>query len=675
MNEKIKLKVESLRSEIEKHNYNYFVLAAPEISDHSYDQLFQELVELENKYPEFKSTFSPSQKVGSLPISSFSKTTHKIPMLSLQNSYSPEEAIDFYERTQKFLKTTKPLEFFIEPKLDGVALELTYTKGKLTSAATRGNGITGEMVLENARTISNVPLEIPSTDLEILQIRGETLMFKDDFESLNSNLDKKFANPRNATAGSLRQLDSRVTAQRPLRFYAYSFGFISNNLSFKSQSDFLFKLKEWKIPHLLDFKIAKSSLYLKTNSPTKIIEHYKKVEKLRNNLPFEIDGLVIKLNDIELQNKIGFISRSPRWASALKFTPTKVLTQLLDIQVQTGRTGALTPVAKLAPVEVGGVIVQQASLHNFLEIIRKDIRIGDQVFIERAGDVIPKVDSVDFSKRNPKSLPYQIPMCCPSCNVTVKLEEDESILRCENPTCPAIVYEKLKHFISKKAFDIDGFGKQKLKRFIDLKWILDPKDIFLLKNKKELIVELDGFQEKSTTKLLEQIEKKKSIQFSRWIFAMGIRHIGETASKTLGEHFQNWESLFNASLEELTELSDFGDKMAKSLFETLQSASFKNQIEELTKLELTLAKVGAKQQLTSTALENHVFVITGGFSKGRSYIQTLLEENGAQVQKSLTKKTTHLLCGEKPGSKLKKAQTMGLKICNLEDLKIKGDQY
>ena len=558
--ETIQKKINSLRKKVNNHNYRYYVLDDPLISDSEYDDLLRHLNTLEKENPKLITPDSPTQRVGAEPLSKFKTLTHTIPMLSLENAKNKEEIIAFDERVKKGLETDKHIEYMGEPKLDGLGVEVVYKNGLFSHGSTRGDGVTGEDITLNLRTIRSLPLKLREEDIPVpnlLEVRGEVFIAKDDFSELNCVRQEKeeplFANPRNAAAGSLRQLDPSVTSQRPLSIFFYQLG-MAEGILFESQNEFIECAKKWGLPinpHVKQlYGINKSVMY------------YEEMELMRNNLPYEIDGTVLKVNSFRHQDILGTRSRSPRWAIAGKFKAQQATSVILDIDVQVGRTGAVTPVARLKPVEVGGVTVSNATLHNQDEIKKKDIRIGDTVFLERAGDVIPKVVKVVLEKRPPESIPFVFPKKCPVCSQSLFKPEDEAVYRCQNVSCLAQVKGRIQHFTSKNALDIEGFGQKLVEQFVDEGLLKSVDGIYSLK--QEDLVKLEGMGEKSVDNLLEELEKSKNTTFSRFLFGLGIRNVGEHLSRVFSKEFQgNFEKFMKADVENLAAIHEVGPIVAE----------------------------------------------------------------------------------------------------------------
>ena len=643
---------------------------SPVATDQQYDSVKKEIIELEKDNSFLKKYSSINEKVGFKPSSKFTKIKHSKPMLSLANAFNIGDIKDFIKKINNYLNNKNlNLSFSLEPKIDGISASITYHNGLLTKGVSRGDGTTGEDILENLKTIEQIPKEILGKNIpKTLEIRGEVYIGKKDFEKIK----QKFANPRNAAGGSLRQKDSTVTAKIPLQFFAYAFGKIEP-LTFNSQTDFLKKINEW------GFK-TNSHNYLAKNI-TDIENQHRKIEEIRSNLDYDIDGLVIKINDLHLQNRLGNTSNSPRWAIAYKFSSVKATTRVKAIIIQVGRTGALTPVAKVDPVTVGGVVVSNATLHNEEEIIRKDIRVGDYVNIQRAGDVIPQIVSVDLRKRKHKSERYIFPDKCPSCGsqtvkeINTNTKKIDAVRRCldKDYKCQHIAKEKLKHFVSKDAFNIDGLGKKVIDQFWELKLIKDPSDIFRLDYIK--IANLEGWGETSVKNLKNAIKNSSNILLDKFIYSLGIRHIGEENAKLLGNFFvsiNKFTELFNASkrknlLKNINELDGIGSAQLKSLEQFFSNQSNSRSTLSLTKyLKIENSKILNK----NGKLSGKTIMFTGGFEKiSRSELKSLVEENGGKILGSISKKLNILVVGNnKPTkSKIEKAKKLSTSIVLEED--------
>ncbi|MBX7230707.1 MAG: NAD-dependent DNA ligase LigA [Bdellovibrionales bacterium] len=684
----VESQIKELRERIQQANYAYFVLDHPEMTDFAYDQLFKTLQTLESKYPNFISPESPTQRVGANPLDQFSQKQHRQPMLSLQNTYNQEEVLAFNERVKKKLHEQSTFEkenlaYFCEPKFDGLAVELIYEKGKLVTALTRGDGVIGEDVTSQIRTIRSVPLILPDfTQHALLELRGEVIIFKSDFFKLNQAQEEQgllhFANPRNAAAGSLRQLDPRITAQRPLRMFCYAPGTYDGE-PIKSQSDFMEKIKSYGLPSLTvttlkDLKLRTQShpfpwqkgLACLCQNIEEAVEYYTLIEKIRHQLPFEIDGVVIKVNLFSQQKELGQISRSPRWATAAKFKPEQAQTKIKNIIVQVGRTGALTPVAIMEPVKVGGVKVTQATLHNQEEIQRKDIRVGDTVLIHRAGDVIPEVVEVLTAFRESNSQAFHMPKNCPSCSEPVVQMEGEVISRCVNPNCPAVLSESLKHFVSKKALNMDKIGEKLIEKLIERKRLTRMSDFFRLSETD--LKELERQGERSVQNTLKSIQASQQTTLSRFIYALGIRFVGESTAVSLANHFGTVDKLLQTHREELLSIPDIGPKVADSILRTITKKSFIQEIEDL----LSLGVKPIQPILSGTkTLKNLQIVITGTLPLDRDQVKHLILQHGGKSTSSVSKKTSFVLAGETPGSKADKALELGIPVIGWEDFQKK----
>ncbi len=680
---KVTEEILKLKELINHHNYLYHVLDQPKMTDFEYDQHFEKLQKLELEHPELLTDDSPTQRVGGPALDSFTKAQHREPMLSLQNTYSPDEILEFHERIQNYLKGQgEAYTYFCEPKFDGLAVELVYEKGLLKSAITRGDGVTGEDILSNIKTIPSIPLSIQHPDIktpDIFEVRGEVVIFKQDFLKLNETIEQQgkpaFANPRNAAAGSLRQLDPKVTATRPLKFLAYSPGVISG-LKLKSQEEFFEIVRLFKIPNALDLTQSmkvKTPIYKIAKSIEETIEYYSELEKIRQNLPFEIDGAVIKVNEFSLQDILGKVARSPRWATAGKFKPQQAETQIEKIEVQVGRTGVFTPVAIMKPVKVGGVTVTHATLHNQDEVDRKDVRIGDYVLIQRAGDVIPEVVEVILSKRDKKSIPFKISYTCPSCSLEGEKLEGEVAIRCVNPLCPSVLVESLKHFVSRKAMNIDKLGAKIIERLVEENLVKSFSDIYKLK--KEDLLQLDRFGEKSAGNIMNSILGSKNPNFDRFIYSLGIRFVGEQTAKALAKKFKTLDEFLNSDLDTLLDIADVGPKVAESILKSTASQIFQNEVKKLLKTGIEI-KFKTKSNTASTSdqniesliFENLTFVITGTLPVSRTEAQEYIENRGGKTSSTVSKKTNYLLAGENAGSKLDKATEFGVQVLTWEDI-------
>ncbi|MCF8113162.1 MAG: NAD-dependent DNA ligase LigA [Desulfotignum sp.] len=659
MDEKTKNRVRQLQKELNEHNFYYHVLDDPKISDAEFDRLLEELKGLEEKYPVLATPDSPTRRIGAPPLSAFEQAEHTIPMLSLDNAFSDQDILDFDARIRK--NTGKDLIWYtVEPKLDGVAVELRYENGVLIRATTRGDGFVGEMVTRNVRTIRSVPLHLRTDELsvpQVLEVRGEVFIFQKGFMELNRRrLEKNeslFANPRNAAAGSLRQLDSSVTASRPLDMFVYGRGQV-DGMGFDTHSGFLDALAAW------GFRV--NPLVKKKISITGALAFYRHLGELRPDLPYEIDGMVIKVDQVALQQALGEKVKSPRWAIAYKFAAIQEVTRINDILVQVGRTGTLTPVAVLEPVQVGGVTVSRATLHNMDEIQRKDIRIGDRALITRAGDVIPKVIKVMIPERTGQEQVFEMPVHCPVCGSKVQRLEDEAAVKCINAACQAQRKERIRHFVSKKGFDIDGLGKKLVDQLVNEGLLTSFADLFFLK--KEQLTPLDRMAEKSAQNLVTAIENAKQIPLHRFIFALGIDHTGENAARLLAKAFDTLDDLMAAKDADIEQIHGMGAITAKAI-----AAFFASPENQALIKKIRDSKVVIKNTMAGTPKEkNHVFagktlVLTGTLTAmTRAEAKKNLLALGAKVTGSVSARTDFLVAGKEAGSKLAKARTLHVPV-------------
>ena len=654
---KIKQRLDSLREEINTHNYSYYVLDNPEVPDSEYDRLLRELSDIEEQYPELITPDSPTQRVGGTPLDSFSEVKHEVPMLSLGNAFSDQDMSDFDKRIREGVDKDS-IEYAAEPKLDGLAISLLYKDGLLERAATRGDGRTGEDVTLNIRTIDAIPLKLRGNNFPpLIEIRGEVVMPKAGFEKLNQQQlekgEKPFVNPRNAAAGSLRQLDPKITATRPLSFYSYGVGLIDGMSLPAKHSDMMANLKSWGMRINPESKVVKGT--------KGCIEYYEYLAKKRNALPDEIDGIVYKVDDIQLQNIMGFVSRAPRWAIARKFPAQEEMTTLLDIDIQVGRTGALTPVARLYPVFVGGVTVSNATLHNQDEIDRLDIRKGDTVIVRRAGDVIPQIVSVVKSKRKGKPRRFHLPEKCPICHSEAVRFDDEAVTYCTGGLfCEAQRKEAIKHFASRRAMNIDGLGDRLVEQLVDEGLIHTIADLYHLD--VERLSKLDRMAEKSAKNLVASLEKSKTTTLARFVFSLGIHSIGETTAQTLANHFSTLENIINASEIKLLEVPDVGPIVAENLLTFFKQKHNLDVVEQLVAVGINWPKI-KKKSMDEQPLVGKTFVVTGTLeTMGRNDAKSALQELGAKVAGSVSKKTDYVVVGENAGSKATKAADLGIPI-------------
>lgn len=652
-----------LRSQLNEYNYQYYVLDEPTVPDAEYDRLFKELRKLEDEHPELVTPDSPTQRVGAPPLDKFETVKHRVPMLSLDNAFSDEDVDAFIKRIHDRLKTSEPITFVAEPKMDGLAVNLTYEKGLLVSAATRGDGETGELITQNIKTIRAIPLSLRGENIpELIEIRGEVFIPLSGFEALNKAQEKQglkiFANPRNAAAGSLRQLDSAITASRPLNFYCYGVGKIENNAP--THYDTLMQLKSWGMPVSTLIKVVKDAHGCQA--------YHKEILAKRETLPFEIDGVVYKVNDLALQEKLGFIARSPRFAIAHKFPAQEEMTVLKSVDFQVGRTGALTPVARLEPTHVGGVMVSNATLHNMDEIARKDVRIGDTVIIRRAGDVIPEVVSVVMAKRPANVKVIQAPKKCPVCNSEVFRDEGEAVIRCMGELfCAAQRKEALKHFVSRKAMDAEGLGDKLIEQLVDADLVHDASDIYKLP--LETWANLERMGEKSAHNKMDALTKSKSTTLPRFLYALGIREVGESTARNLAQHFKSLPAIMKATEDQLLEVPDVGPVVAAFVVHFFAQRHNREVIQKLIDVGITWPEIKSVD-VAKLPLAGKTFVITGTLSNmSRDQAKDLLVSLGATVSGSVSKQTDYLLAGEKAGSKLAKAQELGVMILDEEAFK------
>ncbi len=663
----IKKKYLSKIQELEKHNRLYYDKSSPEISDSEYDQLKKNIIELEKNNSFLKNKKSPSLSVGTKPSKIFLKSKHRIKMLSLSNAFDNEDLINFEKKISNFLNLSenKNFEYSVEPKIDGISASLTYKNNNLVLGLSRGDGLEGEIITENLKTIKDIPKIIKNKNFpKDIDIRGEVYIGKRDFEKIKD----RFANPRNAASGSLRQKDPNETKKIPLKFIAYTYGF-SSDFNFTKQSEFLQLLKAW------GFNVNEHNKVIK--GVENLVDNHKEFEKKRYNLDFDVDGLVYKINNLELQKRLGFVTNAPRWAIAHKFSANSSFSKIFNIEVQVGRTGALTPVAKIKPVNIGGVVVSNATLHNEEEIIRKDIRIGDTVKVERAGDVIPHVLSVDLKKRLDKSKKFIFPKNCPSCGSRVikdfnKITKKyDAVQRCssEGYKCEKIAIEKIKHFVSKEAFNIEGLGKKVVEQFWSLNFIKLPQDIFDLDYKK--IEKLDGWGELSANNLKKSIEESKNIELDKFIFSLGIRHIGQENARLLSQYFLNIKNfnnlLTNFNFNSLANLDGIGETQISSL-----KKFFSNQINlNVVKKLIELLNIKSVLQNAEGKLINKTFMFTGKLSNiSRAEAKSLTEINSGKILSNVSKKLDYLVVGEKPTTKkVNQAKELNIKVINQSEWK------
>jgi DNA ligase (NAD+) len=652
--------IEKLRDEIRRHDYLYYVLDRPEITDYDYDRLMQQLTALEQQYPQLITPDSPTQRVAGLPSPTFEAVRHTVPMFSLDNTYSDDELQEWHQRTARALGNTS-FEMVVELKIDGLSANLTYETGLLVRGATRGDGTTGEDVTSNIKTIRAIPLRLVSaTPPSFFEVRGEVYMNKADFASLNRRITEKgdaaFANPRNAAAGSLRQKNPQITAHRPLRFFVHSYGKVTGE-HFDTHWEFLQHCRKMG---LRPTEHAKLCTHIDD-----VIAYGKEIEAMRDDLPYEIDGMVVKVNSLEQQRILGFTMKSPRWAIAFKFTARQATTKLENIRVQVGRTGTLTPVADLEPVKVGGVTISHATLHNFDEIRRLDVKIGDTVLVQRAGDVIPQVVQVIETKRAGHEKTFHVPSHCPACSGPITKEKEEEVAyRCLNPSCPAQIEQGLRHFASRDAMDIEGMGEAVITQLVAKKIVTDFAGIYHLT--KDDLLQLELFKEKKADNLLAMIEKSKARPLHRLIFGLGIRHAGEKAGYVLAGRFRTMDCLMKAGVDELTAIADIGPVMAQSVYDFFCQKTVQALISKLKAAGVNQTE--PEREGGASPLEGKTFVLTGelkGFT--RSDAENRIRELGGNPSSSVSKKTDYVIVGENPGSKFAKARKLGVKVLNEDE--------
>lgn len=657
--EQAQQKIQDLSAEINQHNYNYYVLSKPTISDYEFDMLLEELQKLEAQFPQLADENSPTKRVGGSITKNFETVKHKYPMLSLSNSYSKEEIADFEHRIKKLVEGE--LEYVCELKYDGVAIGITYKNGKLLQAVTRGDGVQGDNITENVKTIRSIPLQLKGDFPEEFEIRGEVFMPKKVFEQLNKEKEEigeqLYANARNTASGTLKMQDSAIVAQRKLDSYLYFV--LGENLPFSTHFQAIEKAKEWgfKVP------LSEKKYIAKCRSVDEIFEFINYWDKARHQLDFDIDGVVIKVNSYDKQQELGMTAKSPKWAIAYKFKAEQAKTKLLEITYQVGRTGAITPVANLQPVLLAGTTVKRASLHNADQIEKLDIRINDTVLVEKGGEIIPKIVGVEATQRDIFSEPVSYITHCPECNTPLVRKEGEAQHYCPNEWgCPPQIKGKITHFISRKAMNIDGLGEETIDLLVDKNLISNSADLYELTYHQ--LYELEGFKEKKVQNILEGIQKSKQVPFERVLFAIGIRYVGETVAKKLAKQFKSIDAIANATFEELINTDEIGDKIAESLQQFFANEYHQQLVNRLKEkgLQLTLSE----EQLANTTnkLAGLTFVVSGVFSLfSRDELKNSIEQNGGKVAGSISKKTSYIIAGENMGpSKLQKAQDLGVAI-------------
>ena len=658
-----KQRIEELSRQIEHHNRLYYIEATPEISDRAYDELYRELMDLERKFPQFLSDHSPTQRVGGAPLEGFTTVTHLQPMMSLDNTYSEQELAAFYNRLLKNLGRDR-LPVSIEPKIDGVAASVIYRGGVLDRAATRGDGRSGDDITQNVRTIASLPLRLPQGVPGNFEVRGEVYMPRKEFDEMNRQREaageQPFANPRNATAGTLKQLDPKIVAQRPLALIFHGFGWLGDDVQLGTQSAFY---------QLLDAAgLRKSDLIWRGETLDEVLAAIGELEKKRHHLAYETDGAVVKVDDHQLQHELGATSKSPRWAIAFKFQAEQAQTRVLSIEIQVGRTGALTPVANLEPVSVSGTTVSRATLHNGEEVKRKDVRKGDVVVIEKAGEIIPAVVQVRYELRTGGEVPFEMPARCPTCGTEVERDPIQVAVRCPNAACPDKVKRRLSHYAARGAMDIQGLGAALIDQLVDQGLATRISDLYALDARR--LESLERMGSRSIQKLLDGVEASKRQPAWRLLFGLGILHVGSTSSRSLIEHFGSIDALAQATLAQLEAVPDVGGVLARSLLDFFSQPDNAEELDRLrgAGLPLQMAEPSGAGHATpaSDALSGTTWVITGTLSQPRDHFADLIRRHGGKVTGSVSSKTTHLLAGEKAGGKLTKAEELGISILSEE---------
>ncbi len=654
--EQVADRVQELREQIHYHNYRYYILDDPVISDAEFDRLMQELLRLEEEYPELVTPDSPTQRVGAEPLEKFESVPHRIPMLSLENAFSEAETREFDERLKRFLKTTEEFDYVVEPKMDGCAVELVYENGRLTVGSTRGDGYRGENVTQNLKTIHTIPLHLLTQEEpapELLEVRGEVYMDIEAFKELNEERlargEPSFANPRNAAAGSLRQLDPKITAFRPLFIYCYGVGEVTGR-RFETQWEILQTFQKWGL--------RVNPLIEQCRGIEPAIAFHHRLEHRRHGLPYETDGMVIKVDSLALQERLGTKTRSPRWALAYKFAATQATTRVRDIEVNVGRTGAVTPMAVMHPVEVGGVTVSRATLHNEDEVARKDVRVGDMVLIQRAGDVIPEVVKVILDERPKGAKPFKMPSRCPVCDTPLVRPPGEAVTRCPNPDCQGALRRSILHFASKGGMDIDGLGEKIIDQLLEEGLIKKVSDLYRLT--EDDLIPLERFAEKSAANLVSAIQKSKKVPLARFINALGIRYVGEATAQLLAQHFGSIEKLAQTEEEDLLQIEGIGPQVAQGILEYFQNDKNQKLLRELKKLGVEAL---SPEKPPETPLAGKTFVFTGGLEHlSREEAKALVTARGGKVSSSVSAKTDYVVVGAEPGSKYARAKELGVTI-------------
>ena len=654
-------RAQQLRQQIRHHNYRYYVLDDPEVPDVEYDRLMKQLQALEKEHPGLIRDDSPTQRVGAKPLAAFGEVQHEVPMLSLDNAFSDQELGEFDRRVRERLGIDS-VQYVAEPKLDGLAISLLYEHGRLVRGATRGDGSTGEDVITNVRTIHSIPLRLLGSGYpERLEVRGEVILSHAGFRRLNEQAqqsgNKPFANPRNAAAGSLRQLDPKITAQRPLEMFCYGIGMVEGGLLGDRHSEIMQQLGDWGLRVYAGIEVL--------DGLDGCVDYYQRMQQQRDSLPFDIDGVVFKVDRLDQQHQLGFVARAPRWAIARKFPAQEELTRVLGIDVQVGRTGAITPVARLEPVFVGGVTVTNATLHNEDEVRRKDVRIGDTVIVRRAGDVIPEIVSVITARRPENVREFDMPAQCPVCGSDIERVEGEAVARCSGGLyCPAQRKEAIKHFASRRAMDIEGMGDKLVEQLVDQGLIEDVADLYLLNSGQ--LAGLERMGDKSAANLVAALEKSKQTTFDRFLYALGIREVGDATARMLAQAFTTLDSLMAASLEELETIRDIGPVVASHIVHFFEQKHNRQVIDKLLHTGIHWPTVKKTEKLP---LEGKTYVLTGTLtSMTRDEAKRQLQALGARVSGSVSKKTTAVIAGEKAGSKLAKAESLGVEVMTEEGL-------
>ncbi len=662
-NQSIKQKIKKLRDEINYHNYRYYILDDPGISDAEYDHLMRELQSVEQKHPEFITPDSPTQRVGATPLEAFETIAHTLPMLSLDNGFDEAEIQEFDTRIRKLLPQQEKIEYVLEPKFDGLAVELVYEAGRFAVGSTRGDGMIGEDITQNLKTIKTVPLRLIDLQLPIperLEVRGEVVFPIHAFEELNKQREQSgeplFANPRNAAAGSLRQLDPKITASRSLEVFFHSIGQVIG-YTFNSHWQFLDSISAWGLRGTPERRLCQNL--------DEVFQFYRELEEKREQLPYEIDGLVIKVNNFAQREAIGIKSRSPRWAIAYKFPARQEITQILDIKAQVGRTGTLTPVAIMKPVQIGGVEVSRATLHNQDEIDKKDVRIGDWVVVQRAGDVIPEVVKVIDSRRTGNEKKYQLPSNCPVCGAHVVRLPKEAAHRCQNLSCPAQLKQQIRHFAYRGAMDIEGLGDKLIDQLVDKGLVKDSADLYFLT--KQRWANLERMADKSAQNIIDALEKSKNISLDRFIYSLGIRFVGEHTAGLLADHFKTLANLKKTTYDELLTINEIGPQSAQSIVQFFNEPKNLNTIDRLLKSGINIQQ---KEQAAGDKLAGKTFLFTGTLeSMTRDEAEKLIASLGGRAASSVSKKTDFVVVGTDPGSKATKARDLGVTILNEDEFK------